>query len=264
MDDAAPTTPDSFTVSVVVPVKDDAEPLARCLAALADQTRPADEIIVVDNASVDASADVASAAGVTLLRCTEPGIPATSARGYDAATGDLILRLDADCLPTDTWIEHTVAAFAARPDVAAFTGGARFIDGPAALRAPLAAVYLCAYALALVPALGHLPLFGSHLAFRAAAWQRIRRRVHRHDDIHDDVDLAFHIGERHRIRYLPGITMGISMRPFFDPAGLVVRVDRGFRSVIVHWPRDFPPLRWARLILVRTTGRMAPAATAVR
>ena len=44
------------TISVVIPTRNDADMLAVCLAALADQTRQADEIVVVDNASTISSA----------------------------------------------------------------------------------------------------------------------------------------------------------------------------------------------------------------
>lgn len=239
-------------VSVVIPVKDDDRELARCLSALRRQTRHPDEIIVVDNGSSDASADVARAAGATLVTCSEPGIPAASARGYDAAAGEVILRLDADCVPAENWVETVVDAFAQRPDVSAFTGGARIIDGPAALRAPLGATYLLAYAAATAPALGHLPLFGSNLALRRDAWRAVRTHVHRDDaELHDDLDLAFHIGEAHRIRYLRSMRMGMSMRPFWSASSFGVRLARGLRTVVTHWPRDLPPRRWARLVAAR-------------
>jgi glycosyltransferase involved in cell wall biosynthesis len=238
----------ALTASVVIPVKDDAVELRRCLAALGGQTRAADEIIVVDNESSDASAEVAARYGAIVVRCDERGIAAAASHGYDCATGDLILRLDADCVPGATWVQHVTDAFARRPDVAAFTGGARFIDGPAFLRAPLAAVYLAAYALAASAALGHLPLFGSNVALRRTAWRDIRSSVHRHDpDVHDDFDLTFHLGEHQRIRYLRGASMGMSMRPFADGSAFRRRLARGVHTVAVHWPRDFPPMRWRRL-----------------
>jgi glycosyltransferase involved in cell wall biosynthesis len=245
------------TVSVVIPVKDDDTELARCLRALSLQTRKPDEIVVVDNGSTDASAAVARDAGVRVVSCAQRGIPAAAARGYDAATGEIILRLDADCLPAAGWVAAMTSAFAARPAVAVFTGGARFIDGPRALRAPLATLYLGAYAAVAVPTLGHLPLFGSNLGFRRTAWLGIRSTAHRHDpDLHDDLDLAFHFGERHRIRFAPGAAMGISMRPFGDARSFVRRVRVGARTVLIHWPHDFPPVRWTRLALRRTLHRL--------
>lgn len=247
----------SPTISVVIPVKDDAEELRRCLRALQLQSRAPDEIVVVDNGSSDASAEVARESGARVVRCERPGIPAASSAGYDAATSDVIVRLDADCIPARTWLETIATAFARRPDVSVFTGGARFVDGPLALRTSLAAFYLGAYAAVTATALGHLPLFGSNLAFRRSAWQSIRTHVHRQDpELHDDLDLAFHLGERHRIRYLPGAAMGISMRPFAAGAGFGRRLVRGVRTVVVHWPADFPPVRWVRLLLRRMLHRL--------
>ncbi len=245
------------TVSVVIPVKDDGRELARCLRALAQQSRPADEIIVVDNGSSDASALVARRAGASVIRCEERGIPAASALGYDSASGEIILRLDADCVPGDDWVKAMVGAFARRPEVAAFTGGAHFIDGPRWLRAPLIWLYLGAYAVVGSASLGHLPLFGSNLALRGDAWRSIRSDVHRHDpDVHDDFDLAFHLGENFAIGFVPDASMGVSMRPLAGLRGFARRTRWGMRTVLMHWPRDFPPVRWTRLLLRRWPHRL--------
>ncbi|WP_374316329.1 glycosyltransferase family 2 protein [Microbacterium sp.] len=244
------------SVSVVIPAKDDAVALAGCLTALASQSRPADEVVVVDNGSSDDTARVAVRAGARVVRCDRDGIPAASAAGYDAASGDLLLRLDADCRPSPEWIERMLNAFEADPAVGAITGGARFVDGPRWLRAPLAALYLLSYAAVTFPALGHLPLFGSNLALRRSVWLNVGQAVHRDDpEVHDDLDLAFHVGERHAIRYRTGLSMGISMRPFGDAGSFGHRIGRGIHSVTVHWPRDFPPCRWIRLGAARMAAR---------
>lgn len=243
-------------MSVVIPARNDAAELRQCLRRIAEQTRRPDEVIVVDNGSIDETATVARAAGAIVVRCDEPGIPPASAAGMDAATGELILRLDADCSPAPTWVADVAEGFRAHPDVDAFTGHATFIDGPRRLRGALAAAYLGGYTLAGFLALGHRPLFGSNLALRRTAWRAVRDRVHRHDgELHDDFDLSFHLGERHRIRALPAARMGISMRPFFDPRAMARRVRRGFRTVLTHWPRDFPPVRWTRLVMFRLRRR---------
>ncbi|MFS0867221.1 glycosyltransferase family A protein [Microbacterium sp. 179-B 1A2 NHS] len=240
------------TVSVVIPVKDDAAALRRCLRALALQSRRPDEIVVVDNDSTDESAAVAAAAGARVVECATPGIPAAAATGYDAAAGSLVLRLDADCVPARSWVEAMTAAASQRPDASVFAGAARFADGPRRLRRPLAAVYLGAYAAVLIPTLGHLPVFGSNMGFRRAAWEAIRAEAHTRDaELHDDLDLAYHFGERHRIVFVPHAAMGISMRPFGDRRAFRRRVRRGAHTVISHWPADFPPVRWMRLRMRR-------------
>ena len=248
------------TISVVIPVKDDAENLARCLRALAAQTVPADEVIVVDNESEDSSADVARAAGARVVDCSRRGIPAASSAGYDAAVSDVIARLDADCIPAADWLETIATAFTEHPEVDVLTGGADFIDGPVALRRGLAMLYLGAYYLLTLPLLGHLAVFGSNLAMRRTAWESVRSSVHRNDPIvHDDLDLAFHLGLGHTIRFEPRMGMGISMRPFFDPTAAIVRGARGLHTVVVHWPFHVPPMRLVRIAVLTAAGRVRRA-----
>lgn len=225
--------------------------MRRCLRALALQTRVPDEIVVVDNGSTDNSAEIARRLGARVVVCEQPGIAAASATGYDAATGDLILRLDADCIPSRDWVNEMVRALTRDPSISAVTGGARFIDGPRAARTWAAVVYLGAYFAVAMPTLGHLPLFGSNLAFRRRVWLSIRHRVHRDANIHDDLDLAYHLGDQHRIRFVPRSRMGMSMRPLTSAHGFARRAAWGVRTVVKHWPEDFPPVRWNRLILRR-------------
>ncbi len=149
-------------VSVVIPVKDDATLLDGCLASLRAQTRPPDEIVVVDNGSQDASAAVGRRGGARIVPCARPGIPAASAAGLDAATGDVLLRLDADCRAPADWIERMTAAVADRR-VGAATGGARFDSAPPWAGRWAARGYLGAYAVVCGAALGHRPLFGSNI-----------------------------------------------------------------------------------------------------
>ncbi|GGI48483.1 glycosyltransferase involved in cell wall biosynthesis [Agromyces flavus] len=233
------------TISVVIPVKDDAVLLRRCLAALADQRDRPDEVLVVDNGSTDGSADVAHDAGARVVAELRPGIPAASARGYDEAIGEVIARLDADCVPPPDWIERIRDAFARDAALDAITGPARFIDGPRALRSVLSALYLGSYVATVAPALGHVPLFGSNLALRRDAWRAVRDEVHRHDQLmHDDMDLSVHLGPCRRFRYDLGLRMGISMRAL--TGGGALRVRRGVHSVVSHWPEEFPVRRWRR------------------
>lgn len=248
-------------VSVVVPVKDDATHLAGCLRALAQQSATVHEIVVVDNGSTDDSAALARAAGAVVVPCDAPGIPAAAARGYDAATGDVILRLDADCRPDRAWVARMLALLAADPRAAAVSGRATFVDGPRVLRRPLAALYLGTYVVLASAALGHPPLFGSNMAMRRDAWLAASPHVHRDDpELHDDLDLAFHLGERDGIRWSTAAGMGMSMRPFGTGRGLTRRLVRGLRTVAVHWPVDFPPHRWAR----RATAALEAASAAPR
>jgi 4,4'-diaponeurosporenoate glycosyltransferase len=89
------------TVSVIVPARDEEASLPRLLASLATQTRPADEVIVVDDHSSDATAALARAGGATVLAAPElragwVGKTAACATGARRATGDVLAFVDAD------------------------------------------------------------------------------------------------------------------------------------------------------------------------
>ena len=246
-------------LSVVIPVKDDSGPLKVCLQALAQQSTPVFEIIVVDNGSADDSADVARRFGAIVVREDMPGIAAAAGAGYDRTLGELVGRLDADSVPAHDWAERIVEYFSRHPSVSAVTGGAEFADGPRFLRRVGAVLYLGAYFVLVAGALGHTPLFGSNFAMRASAWRATSGGVHRSDGlIHDDMDLSFHLGP-HGIRFSPALRVGISSRPFTD-GGTRLRLRRGIHSITLHWPEHLPWLRvWARIRGRRASVRPNPA-----
>lgn len=103
-----PSTP---SISVVIPARNAAATIRRALQSVKDQTRPVDEIIVVDDASSDGSAVSAlSFPKVRLVRLAEQrGAAAARNAGIAAASGDWIAFLDAD----DVWLPEKIARQAA-------------------------------------------------------------------------------------------------------------------------------------------------------
>lgn len=233
-------------VSVVIPVRDDAVLLERCLEALADQSEPVFEVIVVDNDSTDLTATVAEWWGCRCVREQRPGIPAAASAGYDAAQGDVIARLDADSVPARDWVRTIVEAFAAEPDLTAITGPGRFLGLPTPLRALADLVYMRAYFTVFHGLVGHPPLFGSNFALARSAWLVARMTVHRADpEVHDDLDLSFQLPDDARVVLDPALTVGISARPFTTPKGFAHRVARGVHTVATNRDR-VRPLRGVR------------------
>lgn len=94
------------TVSVIIPAYNSAETLGACLAALQRQTRPPEEIIVVNDGSTDGTAQVAAAYGVAVLHQPNAGQAAARNRGARVAGGAILLFTDADCEPAPDWIEQ--------------------------------------------------------------------------------------------------------------------------------------------------------------
>jgi heptose III glucuronosyltransferase len=100
----APTSAPVPTVSVIVPAYNAAPYLGVCLEALLEQpaaTRIPIEIIVVDDGSTDATADVVLAVqqqhrNVRLIRQANAGVSAARNAGLAAASGEFIAFADAD------------------------------------------------------------------------------------------------------------------------------------------------------------------------
>lgn len=108
------------TVAVVVATHNRPELLRRCLSAIVAQTRPPDELIVVDDGSDPAV--VAENLGVAgalkafaLVRSDTPGGPARARnRGWPRARADYIAFTDDDCRPAPEWIAALMSAAAPR------------------------------------------------------------------------------------------------------------------------------------------------------
>ena len=229
---------------MVVPALDDSEMLDRCLASLAVQRVPPHEVVVVDNGSIDATVAVARRHGARVVSESRRGIGSASAAGYSAATGDIIARCDADSVLPSDWVERIGLAFTADPDLGALTGPGEFYGASRILTGLADIVYMRAYFALMQLTLAHPALFGSNLALRRSVWLAVRDTVHSSRlDVHDDIDLSYHVGDVARIRYDPALRVGISARPFLSASGLRLRVRRGTRSVLLHWPHDAP---WRR------------------
>src|SRR3954469_24477543 len=122
-----PTSPEAATprVSVVIPTYNEAKNLPHVFSLL-----PADlhEVIVVDGRSVDDTVEVALSLrdDVRIVLQTRRGKGNAMACGFEAATGDIIVMLDADGSADPAEIDRYVAVLVAGAD---FAKGTRFVDG---------------------------------------------------------------------------------------------------------------------------------------
>jgi GT2 family glycosyltransferase len=104
------------SVSVIVPVRNEERQLGRSLEALLASTYGDFEVLVVDDASTDRTAEVAQAfaAGgrVRVLRNRERLGPALGAnRASQETDAALLFFIDGDCTPAPDWIAQGVRAF---------------------------------------------------------------------------------------------------------------------------------------------------------
>jgi N-acetylglucosaminyl-diphospho-decaprenol L-rhamnosyltransferase len=131
---AVPAPHPESAIAVVIVCHDSAPELERTLPALAAQLRDTDEVVVVDNASQDASADRAAALlpAATVLRAPgNVGFAEGCRLGAGASSAPLLLLLNPDAVPAPGCLDALRAAGAAHPGWGAWQalvtmdGGAR-------------------------------------------------------------------------------------------------------------------------------------------
>jgi glycosyltransferase involved in cell wall biosynthesis len=120
---------DDPLVSVVIPTRDRAPLIARCLRSLMAQDYPCFELIVVDNAPSDDSTrrtiEAASAQCEKPVRyiCEQlPGSSRARNRGWQLAKGEIIAFADDDVLMDPHWLTELVGGFQAAKHVGCVTG----------------------------------------------------------------------------------------------------------------------------------------------
>lgn len=97
-----------LAISLVLITRNRARLLERCLNSLHAQSRPPDELVVVDNGSTDDTAEVVSrfqpAYPVRYIVEPRPGVGQARAAGCAVATGDILAFVDDDAIAEPGWL----------------------------------------------------------------------------------------------------------------------------------------------------------------
>ncbi|GAA3215186.1 glycosyltransferase family 2 protein [Actinocorallia longicatena] len=103
-------------VSLVVPCYNAARTLELCLTSVLRQSRVPDEIVVVDDAGTDGSAEIAERLGCRVVRLPENrGVSAARNAGTDATTGDVLFFLDSDVALREDAVANALEILAEDP-----------------------------------------------------------------------------------------------------------------------------------------------------
>ena len=234
------------TVAIVIPAYNEEASIRKCLESCLDQTSPADEIIVVDNNSTDTTVAIVEAmqkefpkSHIRLVREPVQGIAVTRNRGFKEAKSDVLGRIDSDSRISPEWVAVVRELFADRA-VAAATGPVVYHDMPLSdvglkvdekVRDTLQKL-----------AKDHRFLFGSNMAIRASAWNKISHLTHDNDpthELHEDIDIALTLFENNlEVVYSAKMIGGMSARRLEDSPRdfyrYIMRFERTFKVHDVH------------------------------
>lgn len=119
-------------ISVIIPAHNEEKYLEGCLESLLKH-RPdtVEEIIVVDNASTDSTAEIARRfPGVRVVGEPRKGLTSARQRGLLEAKGTHLAYIDADTRVHDRWFPVIHETFAAQPSLVALSGPYEYYDLP--------------------------------------------------------------------------------------------------------------------------------------
>jgi glycosyltransferase involved in cell wall biosynthesis len=165
-------------ISAIVCAYNEDRYIGPCLHSLLTQTRPADDIVLVNNASSDHTAAVARRiCGVRVVEESTRGLVHARERARLETSGEILAFMDADCRAPLEWLERIERRFEQSPSLVAVTGPYRFYDwdltGRALLRVYDAVVapptHLLVHHLLAIGAI----LYGGNFAVRRSALDAI-------------------------------------------------------------------------------------------
>jgi glycosyltransferase involved in cell wall biosynthesis len=205
----------TLTLTIVIPVFNEQDHIGACLRAIAAQTLRPDEVIVVDNNSTDSTARIAKQFPfVKLLREPKQGVLFAKNKGFSAAKGDIIGRIDADSILPPRWVER-VKHFMADSSYSALTGPVNYYDMPL----PETNYHLDHWMRSSIYNWSPKSpfLFGSNMAIRKSAWEKISQSLCADTYMHEDLDLAIHLYKNgQKILYSNQLLAGASGRRYND------------------------------------------------
>lgn len=190
------------------------------------------EVIVVNNNSTDGTATIARKYSfVKLINEKKPGLVYARTTGFNLASGDLLVRLDADTRLSVTWLETLVKIAKRHPEIAGFTGRGEFYDVPLPRLSGL--VQSIAFQYLQLPAMRGFTLWGSSMAVRQQAWQQVEKTCHMRTDIDEDIDMTLQLRQQGlKVRFDKRLKAGMSLRHGKLSPPEVARY-------VSTWPRDY-------------------------
>ncbi len=120
-----------MNISLIIPAYNEEKYIGPCLASvIKNAPGKFSEIIVVDNASTDATATIAAAyPGVTVVCEPKKGANCARQRGFEETHGDYVAYIDADTRMPPDWFTKAEKLLGEHPEWVALSGPYKYYDG---------------------------------------------------------------------------------------------------------------------------------------
>jgi len=214
--------------SVVIPAHNEEKNISATIRALLAQDHPDFEIIVVNNASTDRTAEIARGFPVKVVHESRKGLLWARERGRLEATGDIVVNIDADCLPDEDWLSRGTAHFL-DDEVAAVSGPYDYYDGTPSFRyisrfAQRNVYYLMNLFVQLPMIRGGAVMIGGNNFIRRAVIEKMRGYNTDLTFYGEDTDTAKRVSRHGRVIFSRSLMMKTSSRRFKDEGTLKLSI----------------------------------------
>jgi peptidoglycan-N-acetylglucosamine deacetylase len=222
-------------LSIVIPARNEGKFIWTCLESLRRQEFDAEyEIIVVDNGSVDNTAEIAASLGATVVYEPKPGVIMARQTGAGVAAGDIIIQADADTIYPRDWLRRIDRFFQTHPEHTALTGAYDYLQ-PVWWAGLETVLRNMVNGIAVIVSGVPLYVSGANLAFRRNTWLQIGRY-----DINsfqpDQYGIVHQLHKFGRVKYDPRLIVHTSHRRIDKPALVLWRdVIRNLFRAVSHY-----------------------------
>lgn len=177
-------------ISIIIPAYNEEKCLRKCLDSIRDLHVKPYEVIVVDNNSTDSTAIIAAEYPfVTVIHEKKQGLIAARNTGFDAASGDILGRLNADVVLEKNWTKVLLDLCSA-DDVWGVSGPAKTHTLPLTNKAS-SIFWSWWYFILAKSDIGIDVLWGANMAITRQAWHAIKQEVCLNDKkVHEDQDIS--------------------------------------------------------------------------
>ena len=119
-------------ISVIVPAHNEEDFIGKCLDSLSKQTldKKFFEVIVIDNASKDATAKIARKYNVRVIKEKRKSVVLARQKGIDKTIGEIIVSADADTTYPTNWLKKIRADFDKNKELIAVVGWIYYTNTP--------------------------------------------------------------------------------------------------------------------------------------
>lgn len=180
-----------LTISLIIPVYNEERHIAECLEAISKQTVMPNEVLVIDNNCSDKTISIAkNYTFVKVIKEPQQGLTHARNTGYNAATSDILGRIDADSQIEADWCQKILKRFTDNSDIDGLAGSAKTPLLPYLAR-PVGTFHTQAYFYNVHAYFRTTIMWGGNMALRRDAWLAVANDVCLDDSmVHEDQDLT--------------------------------------------------------------------------